>query len=85
MCVRGQKQDKYYIQGDKWLIEVPTKAEPIVSFDILFKLFYVLNLSYPASLNNFFNFIDFYIFKTTQKSKSAVASMHINIVNCSIE
>ena len=85
MCVRGQKKDKYYIQGDRWFIEVPSKADPIVSFDLLFKLFYVLNLSYPISLNNFFNFIDFYIFKITNKPKSAVASMHVNIANCPIE
>ncbi|XP_039310145.1 uncharacterized protein LOC105202987 [Solenopsis invicta] len=85
VCVRGQKKDKYFIQGDRWFIEVLNKADPIVSFDLLFKLFYVLNLSYPMSLNNFFNFIDFYIFKTTNKPNSVVASMHVNIANCSIE
>lgn len=81
VCIRGSKKDKYFVQGDGWLIEVPDKADPIVSFDLLFKLFYVLNLCYPASLNNVFNFIDFYVFKITKKTKSVIASMHINISN----
>ncbi|XP_067204588.1 uncharacterized protein [Linepithema humile] len=85
VCVRGSRKNKYFVQGDGWLIEVPDKADPIVSFDLLFKLFYVLNVSYPVSLNNFFNFIDFYIFKIAKKTSSVVTSLHVNITNFQIE
>lgn len=33
-------------------------------FDILFKLFYVLNIKYDKSLARFYNFFDFFIYKT---------------------
>lgn len=60
------------------------KADPIVAFDLLYKFYYVFNVRYPENVINFYNFIDYYIFKIVKSTKSVVTSLHVNISNIKI-
>ncbi|XP_074112555.1 uncharacterized protein LOC141536144 [Cotesia typhae] len=51
-----------FINGDGWFLNVPDNGNSAISFDLLYKIFYVFNLDYPDSLRNFYNFMDFYIY-----------------------
>lgn len=57
------------------------KSDGFLVFDLLYKLFHVLNLSYPVELASFFNYIDYRVYKTTTKEQSKVTSVHISIMN----
>ncbi|XP_044597497.1 uncharacterized protein LOC123274063 [Cotesia glomerata] len=80
ILMKGQDCESYFIEGDNWFIDVNQNSTPIAAFNILYKLFYVLNLQYPNSLQNFYNFIDCYIFKMKNvKPRSVVSSLHVTL------
>ncbi|XP_029174744.1 uncharacterized protein LOC114943325 [Nylanderia fulva] len=60
----------------------PSINSPIIALDLLFKVHYVLNVTYPTTLLNFFSFLENYCFKISSKKAHAfVSSTHINICN----
>ncbi|KAH0546737.1 hypothetical protein KQX54_014476 [Cotesia glomerata] len=63
----GQSVDKTFVQGDGWFINVHPESQPITTFDLLYKMYYVLNVEYPETLKNFYNFIDYFIFHMNVK------------------
>lgn len=80
--VLGVKGKKWtFVEADGILFERRNKSEGILAFDLLYELFHVLNLSYPIQLANFFNYIDYRVYKTTTEEQSKVTSMHISIMN----
>ncbi|KAH0549758.1 hypothetical protein KQX54_013609 [Cotesia glomerata] len=86
ILMKGQGYEKFFIEGDNWLMSVGDKSGPIAAFNILYKLFYVLNLQYPNSLQNFFNFIDCYVFGMQGvTSRSVVSALHITLSNITIK
>lgn len=85
ICVRGQKNETFFVQGDEWFLSGHDKNNPIVAFDLLFKSYYVLNLSYPTSLLNFYNFMECYIHNIVSQSQGIVSSVHINIANAKLK
>ncbi|KAH0540384.1 hypothetical protein KQX54_016725 [Cotesia glomerata] len=70
-----------FINGDGWFLNVPDNGNSAISFDLLYKIFYVFNLDYPDSLRNFYNFMDFYIYDMDVKPFNIVSSVHVNITN----
>lgn len=81
ICVGGNKP-QYFIQGDGWIIHREDQSNIIETFDLLFKLYTVLNLDYPVVLKNFFHFIECYIYMLTNNRPSGVVtSLHISLCN----
>ncbi|XP_057335475.1 uncharacterized protein LOC130674224 [Microplitis mediator] len=86
ILMKGQGYEKFFIEGDNWLMSVGDKSGPIAAFNLLYKLFYVLNLQYPNSLQNFFNFVDCYVFGMQGvTSRSVVSALHITLSNITIK
>lgn len=82
MWVKGQDKATGFVQGDGWFMIPPdTMKYPIAAFDMLFKLYHVLQVCYPTTLKNFFNFLETYIYRTGTRPLSSVSSLHINISN----
>ncbi|CAH0547748.1 unnamed protein product [Brassicogethes aeneus] len=81
IVVSGQSTESTFIQGDGWFIDVNDSGNRVASFDLLFKFFYVLNIEYPESLRNFYNFIESYVYEMNVKPYNIVSSVHINISN----
>lgn len=77
ILVDGQCKQSIITQGDGWFISIPDKADLIVGFDILHKIYHVFNLSYPIQLQHFYNFIDCYIFDMPTKKHSVVSSLQL--------
>ncbi|XP_057323486.1 uncharacterized protein LOC130670103 isoform X5 [Microplitis mediator] len=84
VAVSGQSRDCTFINGDGWFISVKDKGNRVISFDVLYKIFYVLNVEYPHSLRNFYNFMDFYVYGMDVHPYSVVSSVHVNIININI-
>jgi len=40
-----------------------------------------LNVRYPLSLHNFFNFLECYLYKINNSPVSSVSALHVNITN----
>ncbi|XP_036138784.1 uncharacterized protein LOC118644388 isoform X3 [Monomorium pharaonis] len=81
MCILGQEKNTFFVQGDGWFFMLPHRATPIAAFDLLFKLYQVLHVSYPLSLLNFYNFIESFIYLINVNPSNTVSSLHINICN----
>ncbi|XP_074100641.1 uncharacterized protein LOC141528473 [Cotesia typhae] len=78
ILVKGQDTETFFIEGDNWLMNVKQNSTPIAAFNLLYKLFYVLNLKYPDNLQNFYNFIDCYIFAMKDvQPRSSVSALHV--------
>ncbi|CAH2085699.1 unnamed protein product [Euphydryas editha] len=78
VLVKGQDTETCFVEGDNWFIKMNQKSTPIAAFNLLYKLFYVLNLKYPDNLQNFYNFIDCYIFAMKEvQPRSSVSSLHV--------
>ena len=85
VCVKGQNNhNSFFIQGDGWFVK-PHNCNPVTAFDLLFKAYFVLNLCYPRELNNFYNFIEAYVYDLGKKSRGVVASLHINLSNLKLD
>lgn len=71
----------YFIQADNTTL-TPSINSPIGALDLLFKIYFCLNVTYPTTLLNFFSFLEHYCFKVpTEKINAFVSSSHINISN----
>ena len=81
MCIQGQEKTTFFIQGDGWFFTLPHRATPITAFDFLFKLYQMLDVLYPSSLLNFYNFLESFVYKMRVNPSSIVSSLHINICN----
>lgn len=57
----------------------------VAAFDLLFKTFYILNIMYPPKLQNFYNFIENFIYEIDVNVSNSVTSLHINLINIPIE
>lgn len=78
ISVKGQDTDTFFVEGDNWFINMNQKSTPIAAFNLLYKLFYVLNVKYSENLQNFYNFIDCYIFAMEGvQPRSSVSSLHV--------
>ena len=58
ICVTNGVNYRYFVQGDGWILNRSDNQNIISAFDLLFKLFYVINVEFPTSLVYFFNFIE---------------------------
>ncbi|CAG5102965.1 Protein of unknown function, partial [Cotesia congregata] len=81
----GQSVDKTFVQGDGWFISVHPESQPITTFDLLYKTYYVLNVEYPETLKNFYNFIDYFIFHMNAESINMVCSLYTSLSNFNID
>jgi hypothetical protein len=81
MCIRGQQTTTFFVQGDGWFLELPHRATLVAAFDLLFKTYQILHISYPVSLLHFFNFIESFIYEIDVNPLNTVSSLHINICN----
>jgi len=55
------------------------------AFDLLFKLYFVLNVEYPTKLINYYEFFQCFIYNISTRKRSIGTSMHINICNSQID
>lgn len=85
MCIRGQERTTFFVQGDGWFFTLPSQVTPIAAFDLLFKLYQVLHVSYPPSLINFYNFIENFIYRINENPSNTASSLHINICNVEVD
>ncbi|CAG5075159.1 Protein of unknown function [Cotesia congregata] len=81
MVVSGQSCKSSFIEGDGWIINVNEEGNQVASFDLLFKFYYVMNLEWPESLRNFYNFLESYVYDLDVKPYNIVSSVHTNIFN----
>lgn len=58
---------------------------PIMALDLLFKTYYVFDVKCPETLIYFFNFLENYCFKISNKVHALVSSIHINICNITVD
>jgi len=59
---------------------------PITALDLLFKTYYVFDVKCPETLIYFFNFLENYCYKISDKVQHAsVSSTHINISNITLD
>lgn len=80
ILIKG-KSLTYFVQTDNVTL-TPSINSPIIALDLLFKVHYVLNVTYPTTLLNFFSFLEHYCFKfSSEKAHAFVSSTHINICN----
>ncbi|XP_043481276.1 uncharacterized protein LOC122510577 isoform X2 [Leptopilina heterotoma] len=78
ICVKGQNRESYFLQGDGWIIKTFDETCAVSAFDLLFKLYFVLNVCYPSGLLNFYNFMEQFIYKMPgTKVRNVVRSLHI--------
>ncbi|KAJ8668473.1 hypothetical protein QAD02_010136 [Eretmocerus hayati] len=85
ICVKGREKDTFFISCDGFLINGHDRHSFAVTVDLLFKIFYVFNLHYPTGLQNFYGFMEKYIYDFDKKElPSSVASCHIAILNTPI-
>lgn len=83
ILIKG-KSLTYFVQTDNVTL-TPSINSPIIALDLLFKVHYVLNVTYPTTLLNFFSFLEHYCFKiSSEKAHAFVSSTHINICNTTI-
>lgn len=75
------QEPRFFIQGDGWLVHRSDKTKFIPTFDLLFKMYYVLNLEYPVILQNFFQFIQRFLYKITTDTAvvSSVTTLHVSL------
>ena len=83
IAIKGQKCYTYFIQADGQLLSPPSNDAAAV-FDSLFKLFYITNTSYPNQLQNFYEFIQHYVYGLDSEIHSVVRSLHVNLCNVSL-
>ncbi|KAL0130363.1 hypothetical protein PUN28_002187 [Cardiocondyla obscurior] len=80
ILIKGQRPT-HFVQADNNTI-TPNMNSSVVALDLLFKIFHVLNVTYPKNLINFFKFMQQYCFKVSlDKAHAFVATTHINICN----
>lgn len=79
LLIDGECQN-FYVIVDGYPLQRYNKSDIISAFDLLFKVYYVLNLEYPINLKIFFNFIETYFFKVSKITvSSVVTSLNINL------
>lgn len=82
LCARGQNRIKsFFVQGDGWFLKAHNDNSSVTAFDLLFKIYFVLNVSYPIGLQNFYNFVEHYLYDLGTETRSVVTSLHINLTN----
>ncbi|XP_033212235.1 uncharacterized protein LOC117169836 [Belonocnema kinseyi] len=85
VCVKGQNnRNSFFVQGDGWFVQ-PHNCNPFTAFDLLFKTYFALNLCYPGRLNNFYNFIETYVYSLGKKSRGVVTSLNVNLSNLKLD
>lgn len=85
MAVSGQSCTSSFIEGDGWIIDVNDEGNQVASFDLLFKFYYVMNLEWPESLRNFYNFLESHVYDMDVKPYNIVSSVYTNISNFNID
>ncbi|XP_066581724.1 LOW QUALITY PROTEIN: uncharacterized protein [Prorops nasuta] len=87
LCVSGEVKN-YFVIADNVILSRKKQSDAVSSFDLLFKLYYILNIEYPVLLQNFYNFIDTYVFEISMLKKkiaSTVTSTFVNISNINLD
>lgn len=82
--VKGQleRSTKFFLQGDSFLIDLSERIDPMVAFDRLYKLHFVLNVEYAKSLSFFYNFIDCFVYQMENVvAKPSVKSLNISLLH----
>lgn len=74
-------KNTYFVQGDGWILHRTDRSNLPLTFDLLFKIYYVLNLEYSACLKNFYNMIQTLIYKIPGDTLPSVASTYALIQN----
>ncbi|XP_067212749.1 uncharacterized protein [Linepithema humile] len=84
ILIKGQST-QYFIQADNRTLTLNNNS-PIMALDLLFKTYYVFDVKCPETLIYFFNFLENYCFKISDKVQHAlVSSVHINICNITVD
>ena len=62
---------------DDFIVQ-PHQNDPVTAFDLLFKLYYVLNVKYPAPLAKFYEFMQHFIYELIAKNvRGIVTELHV--------
>ncbi|KAL5278039.1 hypothetical protein ACFFRR_002965 [Megaselia abdita] len=69
---------KYFIQMESTLIDLPEKTEFIQAFDYLVRSYYVFNVDFPKELSVFMNFIITNVYRLHIKSKLNTGEVKID-------
>lgn len=80
ICSTSGSICNYFIQGDGWIIHRSDRTNFVSSFDLLFKIYHVLNLNYPPSLKNFYNLVEMLIYQIPGAVMPSVSSTFALIV-----
>ena len=79
LCVRGQNQTSWFlVEGDFWFLQAHNTEHLVNAFNLLFKTYFALNVCYPPGLQNFYNFIETYVYGWNTTARSVVTSFHVN-------
>ena len=85
VCVTEQNnKNSFFVQGDGWFGK-PHNCNLLTASDLLFKTYFVLNLCYPEGLNNFYNYIETYVYDLRTTSRGVVTSLHVNLSNVKLD
>lgn len=83
LLVNGQEKTTVFIQVDQHFLQPESRnfETPLAAVDCLFKIFHCLQLEYPPSLKNFYNFLACYAYNIEDDVLQSVTSLHTNIEN----
>ena len=84
ICEAGL-QNSYYVAADQVLIFHHDKTDFVKTFDIFFKLYFVLNIEYPILLKSMMTFIESCICRITTIKSGKITSLNISLSNTSVE
>lgn len=71
----------YFVQADEQIISRRQKASFLAAFDLLFKIYFVLDVEYPIGVKNFFQFIETYLYEVCETPSNMVVSLHTAVNN----
>ncbi|KAJ8668654.1 hypothetical protein QAD02_010317 [Eretmocerus hayati] len=71
----------YFVVAENAIFSRKDTTNLISAFDLLFKVFQVFNLQYPAELDYFYEFIESSVYECKECSISVIASLSVNLKN----
>ncbi|XP_016837080.2 uncharacterized protein LOC107980639 [Nasonia vitripennis] len=73
---------QFQVQGDGCIIARKPSNEIITTFHLLFKMYYVFNLTYPILLQNFYLFMQVNVYGIQDKCPESVSSLYTALKFC---
>lgn len=78
IVVKGQGKLSFFIQVDSFFVE-PENGSSVAAMDLLFKMYHVLNVEYPKKLENFYCFVQHYIYEIKTNVRPSVRDWHTRL------